>query len=120
MSRAVLFTRRIYNQAMATGPSAALIGNTAKQKAEAANFEAFRLAHPNFAGRPLVSSQWGGDPPDVLCLDAKGNRIGVELVQWVNERHIAASKKQYGLEDSYNLVIQSASVPAPANIGMIF
>jgi hypothetical protein len=52
------------------GAGAALVRNTAKQRAEAANFEAFKLAHPNFAGRPLVSSQWGGDPPDVLCLDA--------------------------------------------------
>lgn len=105
---------------MATGASPALVGNTAKQRAEATNFEAFRLALPNFVDMPLESVQWGGDPPDVLCLDLPGNRIGVELVQWVNERQIAASKKQYDLEDSYNVVIQSASVPAPANIGMIF
>jgi hypothetical protein len=105
---------------MATGVSALLAGATLKQKAEAANFEAFRRAHPNFAGRPLVSVQWGGDPPDVLCLDARGSRIGVELVQWVNGRQMAASKAQYELEESYNGVIQSASVQPPANIGMIF
>src|ERR1700730_6076317 len=105
---------------MATGASAALVGNSAKQRAEAANFEAFRLAHPNFAGRPLVSIQWGGDPPDVLCLDAPGNRIGVELVQWVNGRQMAVSKARFKLEDSYNSVIQSSSVQSPANIGLVF
>ena len=105
---------------MATGASPALVGSTAKQRAEAANFEAFRLAHPNFAGRPLVSIQWGGDPPDVLCLDAPGNRVGVELVQWVNGRQMAISKARFELEDSYNFVIQSSSVQPPANIGMIF
>jgi hypothetical protein len=35
--------------------------------------------HPNFAGRPLEDIRWGGDPPDVLCLDQLGERIGVEL-----------------------------------------
>jgi hypothetical protein len=105
---------------MATRARAALLGNTAKQRAEAANFEAFKLAYPNFAGRPLVSIQWGGDPPDVLCLDATGNRIGVELVQWVNERQMAASKARFKLEDSYRLAIRSSSVQPPANIGLVF
>jgi hypothetical protein len=72
----------------------ALIATTAKQAAEAANFEVFKNAHPNFVGRPLLSVQWGGDPPDVLCLDAPGIRIGVELVQWVNGHQMAASKAQ--------------------------
>lgn len=105
---------------MATGASVALVCNSTKQRAEAANFEALKLAYPNFAGRPLVSIQWGGDPPDVLCLDATGNRIGVELVQWVNGGQMAASKKRYDLEESYNLVIQSEAVQPPTNVGMIF
>jgi len=105
---------------MATGASAALVGNTAKQKAEAANFEAFRLALPNFAGRPVVSIQWGGDPPDVLCLDGPGKRIGVELVQWVNERQMAVSKARFKLEDSYQFAIRSSEEQPPANIGLVF
>ena len=105
---------------MATKVSAPLAGITAKQKAEAANFEAFRQTHVNFAGRPLVGIQWGGDPPDVLCLDAPGNRIGVELVQWVNQRQIADSKGRFKVEDSYSLAIRSPEVEPPANIGLIF
>lgn len=105
---------------MGTVVSSALVGTTAKQKAEAANFEVFKSAQPNFVGRPLVSIQWGGDPPDVLCLDATGYRIGVELVQWVNERQMAASKARYKLEDSYRLVIRSSYVQPPANIGLVF
>ena len=109
-----------YNVSMATGASARLVGRTSKQKAEAANFEAFKLAHPNFAARPLVSIQWGGDPPDVLCLDATGYRIGVEMVQWINERQIAASKPRYRVEASYRLAIRSIEVQPPKNIGMVF
>src|SRR5882724_10805664 len=105
---------------MATGASPALVGSTAKQRAEAANFEAFRLALPNFAGRPVVSIQWGGDPPDVLCLDGPGKRIGVELVQWVNERQMAVSKARFKLEDSYQFAIRSSEEQPPANIGLVF
>jgi hypothetical protein len=104
---------------MATDVSAVLVGNTAKQAAEAANFEAFRLAHPNFAGRSLATIRWGGDPPDILCLDASGNRIGVELVQWVNERQMVSSKALYKMEDSNRLAIQSSYMEPPANIGLV-
>jgi hypothetical protein len=105
---------------MATAVSLALTGTTSKQKAEAANFEAFRRAHPNFAGRPIISVQWGGDPPDVLCLDKSSTRIGVELIQWVNERQMATSKARYKIEDSYRHVIRSSYEQPPANIGLIF
>jgi hypothetical protein len=105
---------------MTAGASTGLVGSTAKQKAEATNFEAFRRAVPNFAGPGLISVTWGGDPPDVLCTDDKGNRIGVELVQWLDEKQTAASKKMFALEKSYNDVIQSASVQPPPNIGRIF
>lgn len=105
---------------MVSGPTIGLAGTTAKQKAEAANFEVFWRSAPNFAGRTLKSVTWGGDPPDVLCMDDQGNRVGVELVQWLNEAQTAASKKQFSLEKSYNDVIQSASVEPPANIGFVF
>ncbi len=98
----------------------ALTGLTTKQKGEAANFAAFYSACPDFAGRALVSIQWGGDPPDVLCLDAQGKRIGVELVQWVNERQMAESKATYKLEGSYRLAIRSSYEQPPASIGLIF
>lgn len=49
---------------MTAGANTGLVGSTAKQKAEATNFEAFRLAAPNFAGQTLLSVTWGGDPPD--------------------------------------------------------
>jgi len=78
------------------------------------------LAHPNFASRPLVRTQWGGDPPDVLCLDAPGKRIGIELVQWVNERQMVASKARFKLEDSYRFAIRSSDEQPPANIGLVF
>jgi hypothetical protein len=105
---------------MAAEAKTGLVGSTAKQKAEAANFEAFRRAFPNFAGRTLTNITWGGDPPDVMCSDNQGNRIGVELVQWLNKAQTAASKKRIALEKSYNDVIQSGCVQPPTNIGRIF
>jgi hypothetical protein len=105
---------------MGTGASAALVGLTLKQKAEATNFEAFELAHPNFARRRLVSIQWGGDPPDVPCLDATGHRIGVELMQWINEAQMAESKARCKIEDSYGRVIRSSYEQPPAHVGLIF
>lgn len=92
----------------------------AKRRGEATNFELFRLASPDFAGRQLVGVQWGGDPPDVLCLDANGKRIGVELVQWVNEGQMAKSKARFKVEDSYRLVIRSSDEPPPQNVGLVF
>ncbi|HKV05913.1 MAG TPA: hypothetical protein VJO53_12525 [Candidatus Acidoferrales bacterium] len=97
-----------------------LAATNAKQRGESANFEAFRLANPSFAGRPLVSIRWGGDPPDVLCLDAEGKRVGVELVQWVNGQQMAESKERFKLEDSYRIVIRSSYERPPKNIGLIF
>jgi hypothetical protein len=112
--------RERYNRNMATDISALLAGTTTKQKAEATNFEAFRRAQPNFVGRSLIRIQWGGDPPDVLCLDASGSRIGVELVQWVNQRQMATSKRRFKVEDSYRRAIRSPEVEPPANIGLVF
>lgn len=105
---------------MASGQSAPMVGNTAKDKAEAANFDAFREAYPNFAGRTLVNIQRGADPPDFLCLDELGKRVGVELVQWINEQQTGPSKERYRLEESYRRVILSTYVQSPKNIGMIF
>ena len=105
---------------MATGVQVQLAAGNTKQKGEAGNFEAFRLANPNFAGRPLISVQWGGDPPDVLCLDAIAKRIGVELVQWVNQQQMAESKARYEVEESYRLVILSSLESPPKNIGIIY
>jgi hypothetical protein len=100
--------------------SAPMAGLTAKETAEAANFAAFTDACPNFAGRPLVSVQRGGDPPDFLCLDGAGARIGVELVQWINEQQTGPSKELHKLEKSYRTVIRSTHVQPPKNIGMVF
>jgi hypothetical protein len=92
----------------------------AKEQAERANFDAFRSAHPNFAGRALVRCELGGDPPDILCIDDAARRIGVELVQWINEEQTARSKERFKLERSYTQVIRSWDVQPPEHIGFVF
>lgn len=91
-----------------------------KERAERLNFDAFRKACPDFAGRPLKSFWRGGDPPDFLCFDHKRKRIGLELVEWLEERQIARKKPLYSLEGEYLRVIRSAKRIAPKNIGRVF
>jgi hypothetical protein len=99
--------------------SAPLVGRNLKQQVEAAIFEAFKGVNPNFAGCEIAHVEWGGDPPDVLCLDPIGNRIGVELTEWLNPEQIERSKHQYRLEESYLSVIRSRDEPLPAHFGFV-
>jgi hypothetical protein len=50
-------------------------------------FEKFRSYYPSFAGREITHSECLGpqnDPPDVLCTDIAGNRIGIELTEFMD------------------------------------
>lgn len=91
-----------------------------KERNEEANFRAFLETQAGFAGRPIKDWQRGGDPPDVLCLDSNGERIGVELMQWVNEQQMAVSKARYALEESYLRIIRSPDESPPENLGLIW
>jgi hypothetical protein len=51
-------------------------------------------------------------------LDAASKRIGVELVQRVNQQQMAESKAQFKREDSYRLVILCSFEQPPAKIGL--
>lgn len=53
-------------------------------KEEEGIFKAFIATEPNFPGEP-VSWSPAADPPDVLCETNKGQRIGVELGEWLHE-----------------------------------
>lgn len=50
-------------------------------------FKAFREAAPNFAGRAVTCDE-GPDPPDFVCLDSVGKRVGVELGEWLKEAQV--------------------------------
>jgi len=82
-------------------------------------FEKFIANRPDFAWRP-VSWEEGDDPPDVLCKDGTGRRIGVELAEWLNEEQIQASKLRGSIEDSYDEALQSKKTTAPANVGLVW
>jgi hypothetical protein len=77
-------------------------------------FEAFYKNSPDFAGRSVVCSE-GDDPPDIICIDSVGRRIGVELATWLDEQQMAASIERGRLESSYLEAIQSEDVPPPVN-----
>lgn len=81
-------------------------------------FDQFITISPTFAGRPVTCSI-GANPPDILCIDSGGQRIGVEMSEWVDEEQIAREKPQYQREEALLKVIDSKSVPPPKNIGVV-
>ncbi len=61
----------------------------AKWEEEAAVFRAFLAAEPRFAGRSI--KEWGhnqNDAPDIVATTSNGEKVGVELVEWIPERWI--------------------------------
>ncbi len=88
-----------------------------KQQTEKTLFDFFEKLCPSFAGRPVTSSI-GDDPPDILCTDIDGARIGVELGEWVNEIQIAIRKTQEVVERSFSSVIRSDEELPPQHIGI--
>lgn len=91
---------------------------TTKEQREKVIFDYFVTKNPNFAGR-AVTAIAGNDPPDFLCTDELGKRIGVELGEWVNADQIEASKRREAIEQSYRQAVQSRKVRHPSNIGMV-
>ena len=81
-------------------------------------FEQFLAQLPNFASRP-VAFEVGPDPPDFICSDAGGARIGVELSEWIDEDQIAHERPQYQLEEEFLKVINSRAENPPSNIGLV-
>jgi hypothetical protein len=82
-------------------------------------FQAFVDACPNFAGTPATWSE-GNDPPDVLCVDTNGKRIGVELGEWLNEEQIARNKRLERQQNSFLHGIRSEEEDAPRNFGRVW
>src|SRR4030095_13296395 len=89
------------------------------RKEEQTIFEFFLKLLPNFAGRP-VKWQPGNDPPDVLCTDNDGVRIGVELGEWLNQGQMQAEREAEVGEKSFRDALRSEEIPHPANFGYVW
>lgn len=96
-----------------------MIESTMLRTEERLVFRAFHGSCPNFADRP-VSWQDGADPPDVLCVDSSGQRIGVELGEWLNEDQIRSNKRLERWQDSYLRAIRSQDAEPPQNVGFVW
>ena len=93
---------------------------TEKGRTEWQIFQAFCEIQPDFAGRPL--KDWDrvvDDPPDFLCHDFSGKRIGVELTEWLNENQIASNKAWQNLDAVYSSIICSEQEIPPRNIELV-
>src|SRR5215470_8473384 len=95
------------------------VSDLAMRSIEKIVFEKFIANRPDFAGRP-VSWEEGDDPPDVLCKDGEGKRIGVELAEWLNEKQIQASKQRESIEVSYEEALESKQTTPPTNVGLVW
>jgi hypothetical protein len=88
------------------------------RESEKKAFQAFHNSAPQFARR-IVSCKEGTDPPDFICEDQKGIRVGVELAEWVNGTQIAISKHRYDVRQTYGQAIASPPIK-PTNIGRVW
>jgi hypothetical protein len=80
----------------------------------------FLAAAPRFAGQDITNWSDGPDPPDVLCMGATGQTIGVELTKWVEHDQVERGKGRELLEISYLEIIRSEDEPRPDHIGRVF
>jgi hypothetical protein len=76
---------------------------TEKQERECRVFGAFLKIAPAFAGEELAD--WAppaeeNDFPDIRANSVAGQRIGVELGEWLHQKEIAAAKTKEFIEDS--------------------
>lgn len=90
----------------------------ASAQAEAEVFAAFTAQLPNFTGAAVTCSP-GPNPPDFICTDAAGDRIGVELSEWLDEEQIARERPQYRRERQFLTAISSREVTPPQNVGHV-
>lgn len=59
----------------------------AKWQREAGIFASFLDAAPDFAGELITEWKHNeNDSPDIVCTDRLGNRIGVEMTEWLHEQ----------------------------------
>jgi hypothetical protein len=90
-----------------------------KQQREKTIFAFFQQCEPNFAGT-TVTCVPGNDPPDFVCTDINGRRIGIELGEWLNEQQMKSGKEREALEKSFMDAIQSEKTSHPQNIGTVW
>ena len=63
------------------------ISEQTKWEREAGIFASFLDAASDFAGEEIVDWKHNqNDSPDIVCIDRLGNRIGVEMTEWLHER----------------------------------
>lgn len=81
--------------------------------------DALLATHPTFAGEGIVWIPCNPDPPDFVGTKSNGERIGLELTEWLDP---AESKKWFTrLDDEgfLTLAIASATHPKPKNFGRV-
>jgi hypothetical protein len=87
---------------------------------EQAAWKGFLAAEPFFADEAIASWTDGPDPPDVLCSNATGNVVGVELTKWVEHNQVTAGAGRAKLEKSYLKIIASEKEPKPNHVRQVF
>lgn len=84
-------------------------------------FETLLRLHPDFADSQIVKWEpYPHDPPDVFCLDDKGERIGVEITRMLNPEQTNSSKTHDRTTNLFHQVVGSEEISPPQNIGMVW
>lgn len=103
---------------------------------ERAIFQAFVKSRPSFAEEPLVDwfsiDEWYALPensrpappnenrPDVICITASTQKIGVELSSWLHETETAASKRRQRIENAIRQAIGTQPPNSCKHISIVF
>src|ERR1700722_11004955 len=89
-----------------------------KNRRELVNFRAFMRDHPVFGDR-ILSYRRGADPPDFICRDLRKAKIGVELVEWIEQEQTNKSKKWFALDESYKPALGDWRLLTTKHVGML-
>ena len=101
---------------MSTKHESFIFAGADKETTECQVFQAFYELELNFAGRPIKDWAKGANPPDILCHDLEGKRIGVELTEWLKGSQMASEMARRTLYDSYSGIIRSDRETPPRNV----
>jgi hypothetical protein len=78
-----------------------------KRENEKAIFSAFLRAAPDFVGEEIADWKQPTDEndfPDIVCKSKTGNRVGVELGEWLNEDQMRSAK---GMERTQQSILEA-------------
>ena len=97
----------------------------AKDQTERLIFSDFSHKVPDFAGSPILTWDRGpkdesGNPcPDFICTTDQGEKIGIELTEWLHEGQMRMSQEKLREEERFLSILDTEREAKPESIGFV-